>query len=102
MTLVQPSCLVSSHLLHILSSARETLPGNERVLETVAEGVMSKIGSLGEGAVFKVVSMGEEVVSKFVPMAELSVPEGVVFPPNGVLSEVWGRQCIQLWAVSLG
>lgn len=67
-----------------------TLPGNERVVETVTEAVTSKIGSLGEWAVFKVVSMAEEVVSKIVPMAELSVPEGVVLPPNGVLSEVWG------------
>lgn len=78
-----------------------TLPGDERVVETVAEGITSKIGSLGEWLVFKVVSMAEEVVSKTVPVAGLSVPEEAVLPPNGVLSEVWG-QCIQLWAVSLG
>lgn len=80
-----------------------TLPGNERVLP-VAEGVISKIVSLGEWSISKVVSMDEEVVSKVVPMTEWSAPlaEGVVSPPDGIVSGILGRQCIQLWAVSLG
>lgn len=70
----------------------------------MTEGVISKIVSLGERSVFKVVSMDEEVVSKIVPVTEWSRPvaEGVVSSPDGVVSGIWGRQCIQLWAVSLG
>lgn len=69
-----------------------TVPGNERVGEAVAEGVMSKIGSPGEGSLFNVVSMAEEVVFRVVPMAEGSVPvaEGRISPPDGGGSEVWG------------
>lgn len=68
------------------------------MVEPGAEGVMSKIVSPGEGSVFKKVSMVKEVVSKVVPVAQWSVPlaEGLVSPPDGVVSGVWGRQCIQL------
>lgn len=57
------------------ASGPVTLPRNERVGEPVAEGLMSKIGSLGGWSVFKVVPMAEEVEPKVLPMAELSVPE---------------------------
>lgn len=69
-----------------------TLPGNGRVGEPVAEGLMSKIGSLGGWSVFKVVPMAEEVEPKVVPMAEWSVPEDkeVASPPDRVGTEVWG------------
>lgn len=67
------------------------------MVEAVSEGVMSKIVSLAEWSVFKVISMAKEVVSKVVPVAE-----EVVSPSDGVVSGVWGRQCIQLWAISLG
>lgn len=62
------------------------------------------IVSLGERSEFKVISMDKEVVPKVVPVTEWSGPvaKGVVSPPDGVVSGIWGRQCIQLWAISLG
>lgn len=64
---------------------RVTLPGNEWVVETVAEGIMSKTASLGELSVFNGISVAEDVVSKVV-----SVAEEEVSPSNGVGSEFWG------------
>lgn len=53
---------------------------------------MPKIVSLGGWSVFKVVSMAEAVVSRVVPVGEWSVPmaEGVVSPPDGLVSVVLG------------
>lgn len=62
------------------------------MVEPVAGGVISKIGSLGEQSVFKVVSMDDKVVSEVVPVTEWSGPvaEGEVSPPDGVVSGIWG------------
>lgn len=53
---------------------------------------MSKIMFLGKWSMFKVVSMVEEVVTKVVSVGECTVPvaEGMVFPPDGVVSGVGG------------
>ena len=43
-----------------------TLPGNERVLKSVTEGIMSKIVSLGEPPEFKVFLWPKEMVSSVI------------------------------------
>lgn len=60
--------------------------------------------SRGEWSEFKVVSTDREVGAQVVPVTERSGPEakGGVPPPDAVVSGTWGRQCIQLRAVSLG
>lgn len=72
------------------------------MVEPTSEEVIPKF--VCKWSVFKVVSRNEGVVSKVVPVIEGSVPVAVAVPspPDGVLSSVWGRQCIQLWAISLG
>lgn len=53
-----------------MASGRVILPGNEKVVELVAEGVIAKIVSLDEWSVFKVASVDDKVVSKVVPVTE--------------------------------
>lgn len=62
-----------------------TLAGNERVVGSMAEVIISKIVSLGQWSGFKVVSMVEGVVFKVVPVAE-----EVVSPSEEVVPRVWG------------